>query len=96
VSQQVVAAPNISRNGQPVKFLIQLKNTTRIQLSIFTLTGEKVFEEEMVGNQGLNTVLWKCLNQNQVSLSSGLYVFAVQMADSSSVKTEMGKVVIIR
>jgi len=92
--QSAVAAPNISRNGQPVKFMVNLGSNATIQLSLFSLTGEEVFSDMIQGNPGLNTITWFTRNKAQVPVARGLYVFTIQVSNGSETITKRGKLVV--
>jgi len=92
--QGVVAGPNISRNGEPVKFMVNLGGSATIQLHLFSLTGEEVFSENIQGNAGLNTLLWLLRNKGQAPVASGLYVYTIQVNNGYEMLTKTGKVLV--
>jgi hypothetical protein len=92
--QSVVAGPNVSRNGEPIKFMVSLGSSATIQLNLYSLTGEEVYSETVQGNVGMNILLWLLRNKGQVPVSSGLYVFTLQVNDGYEIVTKIGKVVV--
>jgi DNA-binding beta-propeller fold protein YncE len=94
-SLAVVAAPNISRNGQSIKFMVSLPKAAQIRLSLFTLLGEQVCQISVQDNIGFNNVYWNLQNQAGQAVASGLYLYALEVDDGSSRQRLTGKVVII-
>lgn len=90
----VAAGPNISHNGQPIQFRIQLTGNAKTQLSLFSLTGEEVFAETIQGNSGLNVITWFLKNKAQSPVASGLYLFTLQVNNGSAVMTKTGKILV--
>ncbi|HJT23256.1 MAG TPA: protease pro-enzyme activation domain-containing protein [bacterium] len=92
----VVAAPNVSRNGQPIQFEMVLGSPGQINLILYTLTGDQVYQTSVAGSVGLNTALWKLENHARSQVASGLYIYSVQVTNESGVQNKIGKVVVIR
>jgi hypothetical protein len=92
----VVAAPNVSRNGEPIQFRIALPKAARVSLSIFALSGELVYQTEVYGSRGTNTLIWEARNQARQAVASGLYLYVLRANDGSSTQTVQGKIAIIR
>jgi hypothetical protein len=89
-----VAGPNISRNGEPVKFMINLGYNASIQLNLYTLMGEEVYSDTIEGNAGLNTITWLLKNKAQSAVATGLYIYAVQVNSGYEITTKTGKVLV--
>jgi hypothetical protein len=89
----VTAAPNISRDGEPIHFHFTLDKPAQAQLSLFTLTGELVYKTSAEGNTGANILTWDLNNQGREKVASGLYLYVLQAADGTS---KIGKLVVIR
>jgi hypothetical protein len=89
--QSLVAAPNLSNNGQPIKFFVNLNQPAKVTLGIFTLAGEKIYDTQMEGNAGLNTITWQLQNRVQEVVASGLYLYLLQV----NRETRVGKLVIL-
>jgi hypothetical protein len=89
------AEPNISREREPIRFLVKLNQTELIQLTLYSLSGEQVYQTTAVGSVGINRLLWELVNQSGEQVASGLYVYVLKATGPgiSSVKT--GKVVVI-
>lgn len=94
--ESVQAAPNVVRDGQLVKIRFISGHATKVQLSIFTLTGESVHETAAGGNAGLNELVWKVENQAGQSVASGLYIYVLRVDDGQNRDTIKGKIVVIR
>jgi hypothetical protein len=92
---QVVAAPNISRDYEPIKFLVNLNKSAQVTLNIYSLVGEKVFSSNLQGTSGRNTLVWDLENNANQSVASGLYVFVVSIDDGAQLIRRVGKVVVI-
>jgi hypothetical protein len=94
-SLRVVAAPNVSRNGQPVQFRAMLPSPGQVHLSIYNLVGERVYQTSFQGNTGLNSLIWNIQNQASQPLASGLYLYAIEYDDGSNKERLMGKVLVL-
>lgn len=90
-----VAGPNISNGGQPVNFFVNLSSSARIDLTLYTLTGERVFNLETQGNPGMNTLTWAVQNNAHEPVASGLYLFYLQVSGDGTTETKTGKVLIL-
>jgi hypothetical protein len=90
-----LAEPNISLNGQPIEFVVNLGGSATIQLSLFTLLGEEFFSETIPGNSGVNAIIWNLKNQNQAQVASGLYIYRIEVNDGSESADKTGKVMVI-
>ncbi len=89
-----VAAPNISRNGEPIQFMINLGRNASVQLNLYTLMGEEVFTDGIEGGAGLNTITWTLKNKAQASVASGLYLYTLQVNNGYEVTAKTGKVLV--
>ncbi len=87
----VVAAPNVSRNGEPIQFRVNLSQSVPIHLALYSLTGEKVVEMDRPGSTGLNTLTWSLQTTTQENVASGLYIYVLKAG--TMVKT--GKIVLV-
>jgi hypothetical protein len=94
--QSVVAAPNVSRNGESIKFLIELGKSARVNLSLFNLAGEKIYGTQTEGNAGLNDLVWNIENQGGQAVANGLYLYVLQVGDGNSLTTKVGKLAVLR
>lgn len=91
----VLAAPNISRNGERVGFYIDLDRAATVHLVIFDIEGEVVFKGDYFGNPGRNSLTWNLQNQLSNPVASGLYLYAISAQEGPLVKTAKGKVVVL-
>jgi predicted outer membrane repeat protein len=94
-SVAVVAAPNISRNGETIRFQVALPKTAQIQLALYTITGEQVYQTTVQGNPGLNNLLWPLENQRNQLVASGLYIYTLEVNDGFRMTKITGKVVVV-
>jgi hypothetical protein len=88
----VMALPNVSRNGQPIQFKVNLTQTTRVQLTLFTLLGEQIYQASAQGSLGENSIVWDLKNHANSLVSSGIYVYILQTGNGT---VQKGKVVVI-
>ncbi len=93
--RSVVAAPNLSRGGEPIHLRIILSSPANVQISIFSVTGGLVYQDSFEGNAGLNTMTWYLRNRLNEVVSSGLYVYVIQVNDGSLLVKQTGKVVLL-
>lgn len=91
----LAAAPNISRHEEPILFNIELGEPARFTLSLFALTGEKIFSKQAEGTAGKNQISWDLLNNNASQVASGLYIYYLEVSGSSSEQTRTGKIAVI-
>ena len=91
-----VAAPNISRGGEPIDFVLQLSEPARIGLKIFTLAGERVFQAQAGGITGKNTLSWKVENSVGSAVANGIYLFLLEVENGKTRETSVGKVAVLR
>jgi hypothetical protein len=92
----VVAAPNISRNGEPIDFLVRLKNSATIHVYIFSIAGEEIYSTTIQGSTGENRIDWQTTNNEGSKVGSGLYLYAVDVVDGANNQIYRGKMVVIR
>lgn len=88
--------PNVSRGGEPILFFVNLVNPAKMDLNLFNISGEKIFEETSQGNAGVNTLNWGLSNQSGSPIASGLYIYVLTADDGVAPRTQRGKVVVIR
>ncbi len=91
----ILAAPNVSRNGQPIGFHVFLDRTAQVKLSIFSLSGEQVYQVSWQGTAGENIQIWTLQNKSGRTVSSGLYLFAFQVEDGVAARTVTGKIAVL-
>ncbi len=93
--QSALAAPNISINGLPVEFIVNLNQPAEVTVNLFSVVGEKIFTEELEGVQGLNKLAWNLQNNNQQNVASGLYIYEIQATGCGKTEFRIGKVAVI-
>jgi sugar lactone lactonase YvrE len=91
----VVAEPNISQNGEPIRFLVKLNQAGQIKLSVYSVASEEVYQTTMQGSAETNSLVWDLENQVDQKVASGLYIFVLQANEGSGVVSKIGKVVIL-
>jgi hypothetical protein len=92
--ESAVAGPNVSRNDQPIKFMITLGSSATVQLSLYNLMGQQIFTETIEGNVGLNTMTWLVRNKAQEPVSSGIYIYMIKVNNGAETMTKVGKVLV--
>ncbi len=92
----VIAAPSISRNGEPIRFRMELDRTVGIKLGLYSLDGEEVFRSSVVGKPGENILTWNIQNTAGNPVASGLYVAVVRVEDGAGSRKKTVKVVVLR
>jgi len=95
VIKSAVAGPNISKNMQPVRFFIQLNAPGQVVVNIYTPMGQLVASTSFYGNPGMNNWLWDIQNTSKQIVSSGLYIYTIQVTSNGNVETKTGKIVIL-
>jgi hypothetical protein len=93
--QIALAVPNISRNGTPIAFELNLPSASHVQLALFNVTGEQVYKTEISANSGLDKILWTLENQSGSPVASGLYLYVLQATNGAQTFQKTGKVVVI-
>ncbi|HTC20975.1 MAG TPA: hypothetical protein VK859_09015, partial [bacterium] len=93
--QAVVAEPNISREGKPIKLVVNLSEPAKINLTIVSLAGEVIYRDSLDGETGTNSLPWQLENQIHDTVASGLYIYLLQVNSRTSVATKTGKVVVL-
>ena len=88
----VFAGPNIIRENDPVHLNYTLSKNASVKISIITLSGEIIYEEDLNGKIGENQLTW---NQARQSTASGLYIYVLRSNDGSAQETRKGKILII-
>jgi hypothetical protein len=63
-----------------------------IILVIYDTAEEIVYETQVQGSLGLNTITWDARNQQGQVLANGLYIYYVQAGDSGSGEKATGKI----
>jgi len=93
--QSAVAGPNLSRNGQPVKFMVQLNQAAKVEVDIFSMMGQRVASTTFYGTPGMNNWLWELKNASEQGVSSGLYIYTVRVTYNGNIEVKTGKIVIL-
>ncbi|GEM_PF-1731931 len=90
-----LAAPNVSRNEEPIKFYVNLDEAGKISMQLFSLSGEQIFEESFQGDRGVNSLSWNLENNSGGQVASGLYIYVLTTGDGASKRSQRGKVVVV-
>jgi hypothetical protein len=80
---------------QPVRFFIQLNAPGQVVVNIYTPMGQLVASTSFYGSPGMNNWLWDIQNASKQIVSSGLYIYTIQVTSNGNVETKTGKIVII-
>jgi Pro-kumamolisin, activation domain len=91
----LAAIPNISSNGQPIRFQVPLDGPAQVQLRLYTILGELVYQADIQGGAGINNLLWKVQNQSGSPVASGLYLYMIRENGDSGTVTQKGQVVVL-
>jgi len=89
------AVPNISTNGAAIQFEINLEGQARIELSLYTITGELVYRTEASESTGIQRIPWTLQNQSGNQVASGIYIYLLQVSKGEEVLKKTGKVLVI-
>ncbi|HEY5038950.1 MAG TPA: T9SS type A sorting domain-containing protein, partial [bacterium] len=90
----VVAAPNISRNETPIQFHVTLGQSGQVQLTLFNLMGEQVYQASAQDGTGDNILTWHLQNQVGSDVASGLYLYRITISGETLSAARTGKVVV--
>ena len=90
-----MAVPNVSKDGGPIRFLVDLDKPMNVEVSLFNISGEKIFDEVLGGNPGINTINWGLNNQAGGQVASGLYLYRIEATDGTTVISKTGKVAVL-
>ncbi|HEY5037744.1 MAG TPA: T9SS type A sorting domain-containing protein, partial [bacterium] len=93
--QTVKAQPNVSRNGDPVNFHLNLRQPAKVQLMLFSLVGERVYQSSTEGSKGENVITWNLQSQAGFPIASGLYIYVVQAESGNGTEKYSGKIVVL-
>jgi len=96
LTQGVVAVPNVSRYGVPVDLRIIFGHATQVNLSIYNIVGEMVYQTTLGETAGVNNLLWRVENQAHAPVASGLYIYVLQADDNKTHRNYTGKIAVIR
>ena len=93
--QSAVAAPNISRENQPIDFLLNLASPALVRFSLYSVAGELVFDSQAQEGQGASSLVWNSQNNAHQNVASGLYIYLFKADGAGTEETRIGKVLII-
>jgi hypothetical protein len=93
--KSIIAAPNVSRNGLPIQFHINLYQPAQITISLFTVLGEEVYQTTKQGTSGDNQIVWRLRNKAENTVGTGLYICVVQVNNGIGVSAQTSKVVVL-
>ncbi|HUO58280.1 MAG TPA: protease pro-enzyme activation domain-containing protein [bacterium] len=92
----VTVAPNVSRSGQPIQFEVTLGQASSLSLTLYTVSGEPIYQARSEGQEGGNSLVWDGRNNRGEAVASGLYIYVLQYDDGQAPKSKVGKVVVLR
>jgi hypothetical protein len=93
--QKAVAAPSLSKNGQPIQFVVTLGQPGLIRLCLYTPTGELIYQTQVQGQPGTNSLQWLLQNRAGRAVASGLYLYVLQVTGPSGSTISKGQVVVL-
>ena len=91
----VRAAPNISYDNEPIHFQINLNSPALVKLTLFSVTGERVFNIQEQSNAGNSSLSWNIQNNGGQSVASGLYIYLLSITGAGIDQTLSGKVLVL-
>jgi hypothetical protein len=91
----VRAAPNISYDNEPIHFQVNLNSPALVKLTLFSLTGERVFKVERQANAGNSSLVWNIQNNGGQTVASGLYIYLLNITGTGIGQTLSGKVLVL-
>ena len=65
-------------------------------MSLFTITGEKVYGAQIQGRAGDNTMTWDLENKARQAVASGLYFYVLRVEDGPVELTRTEKIAVIK
>jgi hypothetical protein len=74
---------------------VELGKAAQIDLTLYTLLGEKVYEAKTSGITGLNNLTWKLNNGSGAGVASGLYLYSLEILNRSVNYRKTGKVIVL-
>jgi hypothetical protein len=89
------ALPNVSKSGQPIQFNVNLTQNAVIRLSLFTPTGELVYQTQVSGEAGANNLTWFLKNRAGIPVASGLYIYVIQITGAEGNSVQRGQVMVL-
>jgi hypothetical protein len=95
LADSMMAAPNVSRDGEQINFLINLTKPLRVKVMLYNVAGENIYSTSFLGNSGLNTLPWKLKNRWDETVTAGLYFYLLEVEDDSVQETKSGKIVVL-
>lgn len=91
----VIGVPNPAIN-QPVRIWIPLESAARIKVTIYALTGEKIWSTQFHSQAGNASVLWEGLNRAGEAVSGGLYIVAVEIQRPGNRKVYTTRIALVK
>ena len=85
-------------NDDPTGIKVEFRNLPmdRGMIRVFTLSGDLVIELPFDGRTGVGTVKWDLVSRNFQDVTSGIYLFSVEMDNNQTFSRKIGKFVVIR
>jgi hypothetical protein len=91
----VRAAPNISFDNEPIHFQLSLNSPALVKLTLFSITGEKIFTTERQADAGNSSLIWNIQNNGGQVVASGLYIYLLNITGMGIDQTLSGKVLVL-
>lgn len=93
--ESMMAVPNLSRDGQPVDFTVNLSQPAHLHLGLFSLLGEEVRSWDWESGAGETQQAWDLSNRQGSAVASGLYFYVLTADDGVAPQTHSGKIAVL-
>ena len=64
-------------------------------MALYALTGELVYQADLEGKSGINSLEWALVNKAHQAVASGLYLYLLRVEGGSGEQVKTGKVLVI-
>jgi hypothetical protein len=92
--QAVVAAPNVSRNGNPIHLSFTLGRSAQVHMMVYSLNGKMVYQAQTNGQVGVNELLWQAETQAHQKVAGGLYLYVLTVDGDGEQVRRSGKMLV--
>jgi hypothetical protein len=75
---------------------VRLSQTAKVDLEVFTVTGEGIYSIQVEGTSGMNTLTREVQNNARQGVASGLYLYVLRVDDGTTQETKVGKIAVIK
>lgn len=74
--------------------IYELCNQTKVEVKIYTISGEVVVELAQQGQAGINTIYWDAENKSGKGVASGIYIYSIKSLNNKEKK--WGKMAVVK